>query len=452
MWQALFAIACLAAVAAGMLAVWLASQRTAMRAERDRLLNELSDRDRQLEERRQQVESRDAELAKLRQEIAVNRETLTQVQKHYEEAQQRARETFKALANDVLKDSSQQFLQLARKAFEGEQKDALLQLEQRKQAIENLVKPVRETLDKYNASLQAIEKARSEAYGSLLAQINEMKKSQTDLRRETAALVTALRRPEVRGRWGEMQLRRVAEMAGMIENCDFTEQTSIRTEDGLLRPDMIVRMPSNRTVVVDAKTPLDAFISAADCEDETERQRYLQQHADQIEVQIRRLSSKQYSAQFTASPDFVVLFIPGESFLQAAVQLRPTLLEQAWEKGVLIATPSTLIALLKTVALGWREQRIAENAQRISDLGRELHNRLGTAFSHVVNLGKAIGSTVKHYNNMLGSLERSVLPQARRFQELGADSPKELPAQLDRLESQPNDPAAPELTEGATSE
>ncbi len=455
MWPALFAAAALLAVAVGMLAVWLAAQRSALTAERDRLRDtiaqrdeQLAERDRQLAERDEQVNSRNAEIAALKQEIAVNRETLTQVQKNYEEAQQRARETFKAVANDVLNASSQQFLQLARKTFEGEQKDAILQLEQRKQAIENLVKPVRDTLEKYNASLQQIEKARSQAYGSLLAQITEMQKSQGDLRRETANLVTALRRPEVRGRWGEMQLRRVAELAGMIENCDFTEQTSVRTDEGnTLRPDMVVRMPSNRTVVVDAKTPLDAFINAVDCQDETERQRYLQQHADQIDVQIRRLSSKQYGSQFAASPDFVVLFIPGESFLQAAVQLRPTLLEQAWDKGVLIATPSTLIALLKTVALGWREQRIAENAQRISDLGRELHSRLGTAFGHVVNLGKAVGSTVKHYNSLIGSLERNVLPQARRFQELGADSAKELPAQLDRLENTPTDPTASELTE-----
>jgi DNA recombination protein RmuC len=248
----------------------------------------------------------------------------------------------------------------------------------------------------------------------------------------------------VRGRWGEIQLRRVAELAGMIENCDFTEQTSVRTSDGTLRPDMIVNLPSNRTIVIDAKTPLDAFISAVESQDDGQRSEHFERHANQMESKVRELSAKQYSAQFSQSPDFVVLFIPGESFLQAAVQLRPRMIEDAMEKNVIIATPSTLIALLKAVAMGWREQRLAENAQKISELGRELHSRLGTAFSHVGNLGKAVGSTVSHFNKLVGSLETSVLPQARRFLELGADSPKELPAQLEPVETLPREVASSE--------
>jgi len=443
-WPTVFTILVIVLVVVVVVCAWITAENRYLRRDRDRLLLDL-------EQTSEQVQSRNNEIAEFKQKLAVMRETHEQIAKQFAQAQQTARETFKAVAGDVLDASNAQFLHLAKKTFESEQKDAVAQLEQRKQAIESLVKPVREVLDKYNQSLQQIESGRKEAYGSLKEQLAALVEDQRRLRGETSNLVQALRRPEVRGRWGEMQLRRVAELAGMIEYCDFTEQASVRTESGLLRPDMLVHLPNDRCIVVDAKTPLDAFITAIETEEEAQRDAHLERHAVQLENKVKELSAKQYMGQFSQSPDFVVLFIPGESFLHAAVQRRPQMLEDAMEKSVIIATPSTLIALLKAVAMGWREQRIAESAQKIYELGRELHSRLGTAFNHVGNLGKAMSTTVNHYNKLVGSLESSVLPQARRFQELGADSPKELPAQIDRVDTTVRDVSAAVDTDGPTS-
>lgn len=329
------------------------------------------------------------------------------------------RDAFKALAGDALKENTAQFLQLAHKTLEGEQKDALAQLEQRKQAIEALIKPVRENLQNYSQSLQ-------QSYGSLTAQLKLMAQDQDRLRKETANLVQALRRPEVRGRWGEIQLRRVAELAGMSAYCDFEEQVSTTTPDGRLRPDMVVRLPNQRCIIVDAKTPLEAYLSALECQDESLRQQYLSQHVAQIESKVRDLSGKGYTAQF-ATADFVVLFIPGECFLYAAADQRPDLWETALAKGVVIATPSTLIALLKIIALGWREQQLAENAEKISELGCELHERLVIALKHLAAVGGSLEKAVDAHNKFVGSLETRVLASARKFEELGAASANPLP-------------------------
>lgn len=401
---------------------FLYADRRALRADRDRLVPDLDRANRLIETMRQQI-------GDAQQKLAVAEQVHDNLKQELAKAHEQLRDAFRGLAGEVLKESKEDFLQLARKTFESGQKDAVAQLEQRKQAIESLIKPVRETLDKYNTSIQQIESGRKEAYGSLKQQLAALMEDQRRLRGETSNLVQALRRPEVRGRWGEMQLRRVAELAGMIENCDFTEQKLLRTEDGSLRPDMVVHLPNQCTIVVDAKTPLDAYISSVTCQDDARREELLKRHTGQIEDKVRALSAKQYAAQFADSPDFVVLFIPGESFLQAAVQLRPSLWEDAWQKGVLIATPSTLIALLKAVSVGWREQRLAENARRISDLGRELHDRIATMVSHVEKLGSSLGGAVKSYNDFVGSLESRVLVTARRFSELGAGSSKALPAE-----------------------
>lgn len=369
-------------------------------------------------------------------ELAVAKERLDGAEKRFTEmrqaldeassaAEKRLREAFQSLAGDALKSSSEQFLNLASEKLKQERTEADKQLELRKKEVEALVKPISDTLKSYGESLKAIETARGEAYGSLRQQLTQMVSDQQMLRRETGNLVKALRRPDVRGRWGEVQLRRVAELAGMIENCDFTEQETT-AGDAALRPDMIVKLPNDRSIVVDAKTPIDAYLSALEAVDDAQREQQMTRHASQVQQKVDALSAKQYWSQFARSPDFVVLFIPGESFLYAAVQVRPDLMERAMERNVVIATPSTLIALLKAVAQGWREEKVAEHAEQVARLGRELHERLCVAMDNVQKLGNALESSVKNYNALVGSIELRVLPSARKFEELGVESAKEL--------------------------
>ena len=405
---------------AAMACIWLATERRALQQNCERLQQkglELESRNEALQEAQRTLEK----------DKAVALETQQGIHKMFEQAQSQLREAFGALAGDALKKSSEQFLQLAQKTFEGEQKEATAQLERQKLAIKGLVDPIREKLDKYNQTVREIEKARQQSYGSLRQQLGMMVEDQRRLRDETGNLVKALRRPEVRGRWGEMQLKRVAELAGMIEHCDFSEQVHIKTDDGALKPDMLVHLPADRQIVVDAKTPIDAFISAVECDSESLRQKHFHQHLEHIETKVRALAGKGYQSQFERSPDFVVLFIPGESFLQPAVNEKPDLLESAIQKGVLIATPTTLIALLRAVAIGWREQRVAENARRISELGQELHERVATATGHIDKLGQSLERAVGSFNEFVGSFENRVVVSARKFKELGADSAKELP-------------------------
>lgn len=413
--------------------VWLFAERRALRRDRIRLEQTLSSTE--------QASSKHlARSNELQTKLEVEQATKQQMEKHFQQMQSRTKETFKSVASDVLKESNNQFLQLAQKSFEKEQKEVTVQLETRKQAIESMIKPVRESLDKYNTSLREIEKSRQKAYSELNEQVKSMIQNESRLREETANLVKALRRPEVRGRWGEMQLERVAELAGMIEHCDFSKQVSVRDNAGdLLQPDMVIHLPSDRNIVVDAKTPIEAFITATETTDEQQRQVYLKQFADHVETQVKLLSAKRYNDQFERSPDFVVLFIPGEGFLQPAVGLKPRLIEQAMEKGVVIATPSTLVALLKTVALGWREQQVAQNAKRISQLGQELHERIAVATGHVERLGGNLEKAVKSYNQFVGSFETRVVNSARKFKELGADSSKELPQEILQIEVIPRE-------------
>ena len=348
-----------------------------------------------------------------------------------QQAQKQAHDSFKVLAEDVLKVSKADFLQLAQKSFEVEQGKAKQELEVRKQAVESLVKPVRQALEAHNLTVQEIEKGRQKADGELQKQLSMLTADQKLLRDETGNLVNALRRPEVRGRWGEIQLRRVAELAGMIEHCDFEEQETL---PGGLRPDMIVQLPGKCTIVIDAKTPIDAFLDALNVREDKKRSELLQKHVQNIEAQVKALSDKQYQNQFERSPDFVVLFIPGESFLSAAMGVKPTLIDAAMEKGILIASPTTLISLLKMAAMGWREQQITENARRISDLGREMHDRVATAVEHVEKLREHLKKAVESYNDFVGSFESRVVSSARKFKELGADSSKELPDDLPQVE------------------
>ncbi len=444
-WPTLFVLTAGLLVAALVIIAWLYANLRASRNDADRLMRDLGVADQQHHALQKELADLRFEFAKAEREAAVVQETKRQLEKQFDLIQKQSRESFEALAGDALKKANEQFLQLARKSFESEQKDAAAQLKQREQAIKSLVDPIKERLDQTGKAVSEIEKQREGAYRALREQLGRMIDDQRSLRDTTANLAKALRRPEVRGRWGEMQLRRVAELAGMIDHCDFTEQVDAAADGEVQRPDMIVHLPSHRQIVIDAKTPIDAYLSAIEADDDAEREQYFDQHLGQIETQVGKLASKRYQDRFR-SADFVVLFIPGDSFLQPAVQQKPMLLEQAMTKGVVIATPSTLIALLKAVELGWREQKLAENAQRVRDLGVELHARLGTLVNHMSRLGKALNQSVDQYNKTIKSIDSRVLVSARKFSELGADSGKPLPGpgELPQIEPRPELPAATE--------
>jgi len=301
----------------------------------------------------------------------------------------------------------------------GEQATALGALKERELAIAQLVDPLRAALERTEEQARSLERERREAFASLRTQIETLAGGQVQLQRETRNLVNALRRPEVRGRWGELTLRRLVELAGLTEHCDFTEQLHLVGEKGALRPDLVVHMPEARDLVIDAKTPLEAYLAALDAASDEERAAALRRHAQQVDTRVRELASKHYWAQFERSPEFTVLFLPGDQFLSAALAERPELLETALGQGVIIATPSTLIALLKAVAYGWRQSAVAHNAAQIRDLGQELYRRLSTFNGHLARMGQRLATAVEAYNAAVGSLERQVLPQARRFGDLG---------------------------------
>jgi len=363
----------------------------------------------------------------------------------FDDARQKLSDTFKALASDTLQNSNTSFLELAKTQLEKFHEAAKGDLEKRQTAIDELVKPVKESLGKVDTKLQEIEKTRLEAYTGLTEQVKAMRETQDLLRHETSNLVQALRRPEVRGRWGEIQLRRVVEMAGMLEHCDFVEQQSVDTEEGRLRPDLIVRLPGDRTIVVDAKTPLDAYLSALEATDEETRAAKLKDHARQIRNHVQMLGRKKYFEQFDHSPDFVVLFIPGEVFYSAALQQDPELIEAGVGERVLITSPTSLIALLRAVSYGWRQEKLADNAREISELGRNLYDCLAKLTDHFAEVGKRLEQAVKAYNQALASLETRVLPGARKFKELGAATAAGDIDRLDPLESPVRKIQAPEL-------
>ena len=352
---------------------------------------------------------------------------------------------FKALASDVLQNNTKTFVQIAKGELEKAQSSVVGDLDSRQQAIDNLVKPVRESLDKLDAKIQDLEKARTGAYASLVEQVRSLAETQNYLHAETGKLVQALRSPIVRGRWGEVQLRRVVELAGMVDHCDFIEQQTLTTDEGRVRPDLIVSLPGGKTIVIDSKTPLNAYLEALEAPDEDSRISRLRQHAMQVRSHIEELSRKGYWAQFPTTPEFVVLFLPGEVFFSAALERDPLLIEFGADRKVILATPTTLIALLRAVAYGWNQEKLAQNELAVRQLGAELYKRLSDMGGHFSSLGRSLNAGVNAFNKVAGNIETRVFVTARKFSELGAGAMGVDIRPLDQVDQITRDIQAPEF-------
>jgi DNA recombination protein RmuC len=329
------------------------------------------------------------------------------------------RDTFAALSQNALQANNQSFLNLAQQTLGKYQENAKNDLESREKSIANMVNPLRETLDKTDQQLRKLEQERARSQGQLNEQIQGLMQAQSSLHGETRNLVQALRRPEVRGQWGELTLKRLAELSGMSQHCDFTEQLQISTDTGVLRPDMVVHMPGERDLVVDVKTPLDAYLSAVQTENEEAQSGFLEQHAKNVKTRIRELAEKKYWNQFEQSPDFIVLFIPGDQFLSAALDIDHSLIEYAMERRIILATPTSLVGLLRAISYGWSQHALNKNASAIRDIGKDLHKRLAKLSSYIEKLGSSLDNSVTQFNKLVGSYESKVLPGARKFGELG---------------------------------
>lgn len=424
------------------LVLWLRAARRADQAEATLAAERAAQAERLALERRHAEERLRAEQARAASDRAL-----------LEDARAKLTDAFRALSADALERSQRSFLALARTSLEKLHESARGDLARREQTLAALVQPVSEQLGKLDQEVRALERAREGAYGALTEQLRSLAEAQGQVKAEAASLVRALRTPHVRGRWGELQLRRVVELAGLVARCDFQEQVSAEGDAGRLRPDLVVHLPGGRDVVVDAKAPLAAYLEAMEATDDATRARRLAEHARQLRDHVAALSRKAYWEQFQPAPELVVLFLPGESFYAAALEADPTLLEAGAERRVILATPTTLIALLKAVAFGWQREAIRENAEAVAALGRELHKRVGDLTGHLARLGRHLGQTVDAYNRSVGSLESRVLPAARRLEALGAASPGsdgfDEPAAVD---TRPRDIAPLETSSGTTSD
>lgn len=353
----------------------------------------------------------------------------------YDEARDQLIHVFSSLSGQALSNNNESFLRLARESLGQYHQQARSELALREHAIEAMVAPLRQALDRTQEQVRALERERHEAYGALRQHLQTMSRAEDDLLAQTRNLTQALRRPEVRGRWGELSLRRLVELAGMSAHCDFTEQVTAHTDAGPVRPDMLIHLPDDRDVVVDVKTPLDAYIDAVEAKDEDTRKKALARHARNVRERVRELSAKAYWEQFAKGPDFVVLFIPGEQFLSAAVEADRNLLEDALTYKIIVASPTSFVAIMRAIAFSWRQLAIIRNADRIRSIGEEFYQRLGVFTEHLAKLGRGLAGTVEHFNRTVGSLERQLMPSARRFSEMGI-----------RARSEPTSPEPVETT------
>jgi DNA recombination protein RmuC len=418
--------------AAGFLVAWLWSRASSQNrrlelekqaASQQGATEELKKQSSGLQEQVRTLQGRVEEEQKLRaaadKEVESQRANIAEQRRVLEEAEKKLKEAFQSLASEALQASNRQFMDLARASFDSLQEEASGDLEQRKVAIGGMVEPLEKAVNDLRAEVNKIELARQDAYGSLRTELQQLTTTNKELRQETGSLVSSLRQPQIKGKWGELTLRRAVELAGMSPHCDFVEQQSVDVEDGRLRPDLIVHLPGDTQIVIDAKVPLHASFAAMSARSDVEYRAAMAQHASLVRDHINRLSAKEYWKQFEPTPEFVVLFVPGESFFSAALEQDRTLIEDAIDKRVVLASPTTLIALLRAIAYGWKQQLVAENAEKIKDLGKELYDRILKFAEHLSDVAKGLERANKAYNSAVSSFDSRLVPSARKFKEMG---------------------------------